>query len=256
VRALLVDGTNIVMRYAFAALGDRQAEASDNDQSRVLGSVERAMRDCAAEFSCSHLIVALDSPAPSWRRAKYPTYKTNRSISTADWSHRLHVWCETAGIRTEHFTSFEADDVIATLATRIVRYGDVFALSGDSDLLVLAAIGIGCVQFGGKGEPRWILRSAKWVAEKYGIASAALLTDFKALVGEPGENIPGVPGIGPAKARKLLTDYGSVAAMLSGKVLDAEPATTMFELVTLRCDLPIRPIKPSDCRLQRMAVAS
>lgn len=251
-KILLVDGTNLVMRYASAMVPNLD-EAVPDDVARVCRGVEKAVRECSGTFAeCSHAIVALDS-TDSWRKREYPEYKANRFGTTGVWSNRLAIHCGARGLYTLRSPGFEADDVIATLVARAGRAGYPSAvLSGDSDLLALASLYCDVWQFGRANEPRFVRRSMEWIAEKYEIDSSVHLTGFKALVGEPGDNLPGLPGIGPVKARKLLRQHGSVEALLSSGALTAEQTeqlTLMLHLVRLREDVPLDPVQPWRCKL-------
>jgi DNA polymerase-1 len=137
-----------------------------------------------------------------------------------------------------------------------VRAGKLVAiLSGDSDLLQLATLGVLCYQFGRAGvEARFVNRPMQWIREKYEIPSAGQLPAYKALVGEPGDGLPGVPGIGPVKAKKLLHQYETTTALCDSMAIDTPTFLAALDLVTLREDVPIDPIPPALCRInpQRM----
>lgn len=249
---LLVDGSNLVMRAAFG--GDIEPRVA---VPVATGLIKRAADICGA----THLVIALDVPGvASWRKQKLPAYKAHRTRDTAAWFIAAHAeWSDT---RKHHWyvegvEAFEADDVIATLALRAKGRGEVFICSGDSDLLPLTAQGFTVLkpENGGKFKPM----HAADVCARYQIAAPELLRDLKALMGESGDNIPGVPGIGPAKAAKLLAEFKTFAGVIEAakscattdlmKVAQHRAAAELaYELVGLRTDAPILPLKPSDCR--------
>jgi DNA polymerase-1 len=255
-RILLVDGTNIVMRYAHAMasqiIHEPDNSAVSGDVERVVSACVKAVRECAKAAICPYCVVAFDGP-DSWRKERYPDYKAKRDVSTRRWSEALQSACDRNGIFTVRCDRFEADDVIATLNRRIAERDMLRAvLSGDSDLLVLASEQCDVYQFGRKGEERYQRRSPEWICEKYGIASPQQLRAFKAIVGEPGEGIPGLDGYGPVKARALLERWGTVENLLESQALseaNRERLLLMLELVTLRTDVPVDAISPSACRL-------
>jgi 5'-3' exonuclease len=257
-RLLLVDGTNIVMRYAHAMMphGSVQLpEESDVTRERasdVLRAVERAIRECAVHADATHAIVAIDR-GETWRRAPLATYKASRAGGTSWWSDRLADRLESNGKRSVSQSGFEEDDLIATLNHRANANGYPTAvLSGDSDLLVLASELCDVYQFGRNDEPRFVKRTPDWIAQKYQIASPAELRDFKAIVGEPGESLPGLDGYGPVKARTLLARFGSLEGILDSVALTSaqhERLMLMRDLVTLRTDVPLDAIPPAVCRL-------
>lgn len=257
-RLLLVDGTNIVMRYAHAmapdVVRDSEHPGIEEATARVASACVRAIVECADVSGSSHAIVTFDS-GNSWRKARYPEYKTHRTVSTRRWSESLRSACDMNHVHTVVCEGFEADDVIATLERRARESGRRTAvLSGDSDLLVLASESCHVYQFGRKDEPRYAWRTQEWICAKYGIRSPSLLRDFKSIVGEPGDALTGIPGYGPKKALQLLERFGSADALLDSLALteaNREILGLMLELVTLRVDAPVAAISPGDCRISK-----
>jgi 5'-3' exonuclease len=252
-RLLLVDGTNVAVRYAFAILGEQQVNPEPGDTLKVMRSVERALRDCAEETKCGHAIVALDSGGETWRKALFPEYKATRKASTSSWSAALSAYLSGAGWLCLEAAGFEADDIIATLAVRASERGHRPAvLSSDSDLLQLAGEFAAVYQFGGKGEPRYVERSPVWVTERYGLRDAAQLALYKALVGESSDNLPGVSGVGPKKAAHLLSLFRSREEIETAGVFaktKREQLALMLTLTTLRYDVPLGTFAPSMCAI-------
>lgn len=248
---LLVDAANVLMRCAFG--GDTPPEQST---PMALGMIQRAVNEARA----SHLVIALDYPgAPTWRQLEYPEYKANRTRDTSAWliagasafaSRRWH--CEV-------HAGFEADDIIATIALRAADRSSVVVLSGDSDLLALTAhesIEIMRPISGGQ----FLRFHASDVKEQYRIPAAHLLFDYKAMVGETSDNVPGVPGIGAKRAAQLLHKLGDLEGIIhaggGGYSKDAETvaqhadvARRALRLVSLRVDVPVPPIAPAIARV-------
>lgn len=255
-KILLVDGTNVVMRYAFAMLpdilADRTRKATDADIEKVMKAVDHAIRECAKVAGCTHAIICLDSVGELWRKAVYPDYKKNRNTITAPWVNMLHTWFTAKGWLVLRYPTQEADDLLATLATRIQAAGKSCAvLSGDSDLLALVSPTCNVFQFGRNQEPRYVERDRRAVEIKYGV-TPELLRFYKALVGETGDGIPGVRGVGEKKAAKLLKmatyDHGLLRGLLpthSGSAV--EEFDQMLALVTLNTKVPLDQIAPSQC---------
>jgi DNA polymerase-1 len=235
---LIADGPNAVMRVAGAILGKRLDEPTgaeiDRAVATTLDRLERAREAAGAE----RVIVAFDAPT-SWRKTKYAPYKASRSPErTAAWQTRLR---RAIGDRFACYRAadHEADDVIATLVARAAAHGHrVAVLSSDSDLLALAGAA-SVYQYGAKGEPAFTQRTAEWVCAKYGIADISLLAHYKALVGEQGEGVPGIAGIGPVKARKLLHEHGDLERLIFRVLVPEADARLMLDLVTLRADAPV-----------------
>lgn len=248
---LLVDGTNVVMRCAWG--GDVPAERA---VPIALGMLERAVR----EFGATHCIVAFDS-ATSWRRELFDGYKANRAgRDTASFASAFRLQLEVDGYCCVDADGFEADDILATLAARVARI-PVVILSGDSDLLSCADDHVRVAQPAGQGTFRVLGPSE--VCEKYGIPAVSALPAYKALVGEPGDGIPGVHQIGPKRASSLLQQHLTLNAILvagggAGTAYDAatgrvaahaDQVRLAYRLATLRRDVPLAIVPADRCRV-------
>jgi DNA polymerase-1 len=253
-RLLIVDGSNIVMRAAFG--GDI---APDRSIPIASGIIERATR----EWEATHLVIALDGAksGPSWRKELFAEYKANRERDTSAWLQAAFGAWVKQGWWVEECAGYEADDVIATVATRALASGifaAVMILSGDSDVLPLIEKGTQIIKPLDGGKFRQVLEDD--VLKRYGVSSA-LLPQLKALMGEPGDNVPGVDGIGPVRGTKLLRDHQSVEGVIahgSGPLRNkysamvaaqADVARRALKLVTLAIDAPVIRIQPSGCAL-------
>jgi DNA polymerase-1 len=233
-RLLLVDGTNVVMRCASI-----QSAAPSVAIEMAVAIVRRAVRTVDA----THLVVAFDAPGESVRRAVYPAYKANRTTDTSSWVEAGTAAFTAAGIHCAAAHGYEADDVIATIAGR--ARGPVEILSGDSDLLALAWVNVRVWRFD-KNAPGGIsCATAEDVCRKYGIPTPAHLTLYKALVGEKGDNVPGMPGIGPVRASKMIAEFGDLPTMQKLGVL-GEHAAWIEKAVTLLTLYDFAPVPPID----------
>lgn len=217
----------------------------------MLLSVEWALLDAANDTSSPHAVVALDSPR-SWRKAEFADYKAGRPEgNTAPWSLRLGGHLAQRGWCCLSADSFEADDVLATVAARAVAAGHrVSVLSGDSDLFQLTSDACTVYRFGKKSEPRFAACSPEWIAAKYQIPAGANVARYvalwKALVGEPGDNLPGVRGVGPVKARAVLKLYPTAEQIIESGVVSRKQFEQQLRLVTLREDVPLGEIRPRE----------
>lgn len=263
-RFLLVDGTNVVMRYAFAMLPDvmsseKRTPLTPEDVEKVMAAVEHSIRKCADTAGCTHAIIAVDSAVDSWRKAIFPEYKKARPPITSEWSNRLHMYLSARGWLVLRQPSYEADDILATLSARLTAAAKGHTiLSGDSDLLACVSSLCTVMQFGRGDEPRYVPRPSAFVMEKYGVLPMHLRL-FKALVGEPGDGVPGVRGVGPKKAAKLLVQSVGDHEILRGLVnLHSGTALAEFDqmlaCVTLNAKVPLDPIAPSRCAIPEVPV--
>lgn len=248
-RLLLVDGGNILIRCAFGGSIEPQRSTPV-----AVGMIERAIKDVEA----SHVIIAADcSRADSWRRAEYPEYKADRTRDTGPWMLAGAAAFRERGWIVKGAATFEADDVIATLAVRAVDRMVVVVLSNDSDLLPLCTLPNCLVVRPGKDHE---LVTEADVFQKFGVKPGQL-ADYKALVGEPGDHVPGVPGIGAKRAAKMLSRWPNLDAIIQvGKDFGNPDATIVaryedearraLRLVKLRLDVPLPPINPSECAVK------
>lgn len=253
-------------REAGVSTSEGFALATADDRLDVAAEALARILELAGELDAGGLVLAFDPPVPSWRAARFPDYKGHRSTDTGPWietarsAYRaIRLACLTAFRRVGDGTEgYEADDVIATLAHRVAGTGrKVAILSNDSDLLQLAAPTVECWQIAQHPVRfRWVSPAA--VCAKYGIGRPDQLADYKALVGEPGDNLPGVRGIGPKRAAAYLADHERVARMKDVFVERARggedgaaawaDACRIRGLCALRTDVPLPPIPPDRCR--------
>jgi 5'-3' exonuclease len=163
------------------------------------------------------IVLVFDSKGKNFRHEMYPDYKANRGPCPEDLVPQFDLIREAAtayGIDQIEAPAFEADDVIATLATMAREEGiNVHVLSGDKDLMQLVTPpgeepSINMI------DPKEMIRvTYDVVVDKFGVPPA-LLGDVLALAGDKSDNIPGVPGIGPKIASTLINEYGSLGVLL------------------------------------------
>ncbi|MDE2103426.1 MAG: hypothetical protein KGL39_39660 [Patescibacteria group bacterium] len=245
---LIIDGSNVVMRCAFG--GEVAPEPAVRTATNM---VERAAR----ELRATHLILALDCPGvPNWRRQLFPDYKAHRTVDTYPWIDAAAKEWSRRDWFIEAIDGYEADDLIATLALRAKPRARVTVLSGDTDVLPLVEDNIAIVKpvNGGRFEPV----TYRGVCERYGVRAPGRLVDLKALTGETGDNVPGVDGIGPVRAQKLLGIYECLEGVIDAGVRNAckfsvrvaaaaDIARLSYRLVSLVRNAPIEPIAPAHC---------
>jgi DNA polymerase-1 len=153
----------------------------------------------------------------TFRHREFPAYKAERSAAPDALSAQFPVLrelLEALGCPVHGAPGFEADDVLATLARELDARGeDVLIASGDRDLLQAVRDRVHVLFVGRRGGPEELYDRAA-VMRRFGIAPEQL-PSFTALVGDPSDNIPKVPGIGPRTASALLAKYGDVAVLLA-----------------------------------------
>ncbi len=170
-----------------------------------------------AEEQPTHVIAAFDKGMPAHRVALYPQYKAQRQTMPEDLRGQFALVrrvLDTYGIPIAEIEGEEADDVIATLATKAEEQGaQTLVLTGDLDLLQVVDDRTTVL-----ATRRGITDLARYdsaaVRERFGL-NPSQLTDYRGLKGDPSDNLPGVPGIGEKTASKLLQSAGTLDALVA-----------------------------------------
>lgn len=213
-RLVLVDGHGLAYR-AYHALPPTLATSSGEPTHVVFGFTSMLL-EVLNDFEPDYVIVCFDS-GKSFRHELYEQYKAHRPETPDDLRHQLErIRQLLAAFRIPIVVreGYEADDLIGTLAKQAIeRELEVFVVTGDTDLLQLVDDHVRVILPGRQrfGEYRVYDRQA--VLDRYGFPPERL-PEFKALVGDPSDNIPGVPGIGEKTATRLLQQFPSLEAML------------------------------------------
>jgi DNA polymerase-1 len=235
-QALLIDGHNLIFR-GFSSVPKSITDPEGRPVNGVygmLGTLLRLIRDRAA----THCAIAFDMPEiPTFRHKAFPAYQGQRGpLGGADaenfaWQvDQAKLVLALVGLRTLTAPGFEADDIIGTLAAMGVAAGiPSVIVSTDRDLQQLARPMVR-VLIPGKA-PLEI--GPDEVKERLGIAPHRIV-DWKALAGDPSDNIPGVPGIGSKTAIVLVEQFGSWRKVYEN--LDAVSARQRAALEAGRAD--------------------
>jgi DNA polymerase-1 len=163
----------------------------------------------------THVAVAFDRGEPTFRHEQYVEYKATRKETPADFRNQLSLIFEVLdvlGIQRLSVPGFEADDLIATLATQAADDMDVLIVTGDRDVLQLVTDRV-TVLYTMRGISEMARFTPAAVEAKYGLTPAQY-PDFAALRGDPSDNLPGIPGVGEKTATKWIAEYGSLAALV------------------------------------------
>lgn len=210
----LLDGHSLAYR-AFFALPETLATASGQVTNAVFGFTSMLIKLLDEEHPDA-IAVAWDVKGPTFRTEAYEAYKGQREKAPDLFLSQLPLIDEvldTMDITQIRISGYEADDVIATLATRAHDAGwDVKIVTGDRDAFQLIEPGI-TVLYNRRGITDMVRADATWLKERYGI-NPDRYVDYAALRGDPSDNLPGVPGVGEKTAAKLIDKYGTVDAVL------------------------------------------
>lgn len=160
-----------------------------------------------------YAVAAFDRPEPTKRDELYEDYKATRPPTPDPLIEQLkeaHTLLEQFGIKTIEEPGYEADDIIATLALKFADDNtQAEVMSGDLDSLQMVDKDNIVVRVPKKGISETIVYSETEVEERFGVSPRAL-ADYKGLVGDTSDNIPGVSGIGPKTAAELIKSYGTI----------------------------------------------
>jgi DNA polymerase-1 len=163
-----------------------------------------------------YIAAAFDRQEPTFREKEYKEYKITRAPTATELVSQL-IECrelfKTFGIKTFEFPGFEADDIVFALAQKFSAKGlKVFILSGDRDLLQAVDDNKIQVIMPQRGISDILIYDEISVMGKFGV-SPKQFADYKGLVGDTSDNIPGVPGIGPKTATNLIGEYKSLEGL-------------------------------------------
>jgi DNA polymerase-1 len=250
---LIVDAQSLAGRAASVAEGDPVGGA------RLWCQM---VRGAAMDLEATHVIAAWDHDGPTFRHVLFPSYKHRRTGTMRQRIAPIREVVESTGITSVSVAEFEGDDCVASLLAQFRSTARVTLLSNDSDLLQFVADDVTVATYVGVGKGPRGMRVKPWTADdvqtRFGV-TPALLPAFKALCGEVGDDIPGVPNIGKETAIKLLRRWRSLekaveaSEFVSHRDLTARLAgqqaqvQLMLQLTTIRQDAPLPPLSLSQC---------
>jgi DNA polymerase I len=208
---LLIDGNSLTYR-AFFALPTDLATASGQVTNAVFGFTSmlvNLLRDHGSE----RVAVAFDRPEPTFRHERVPSYKANREAAPDILRQQVGLVrqvVESLGIPIVEAPGFEADDVIATLATQARDQDqDVLVVTGDRDTYQLVEDPHIKVLYNRRGVSDYVLYDESGIEERTGVPPERYVW-FAALRGDTSDNLAGVPGVGDKTAAKLVNAYGDI----------------------------------------------
>ncbi|OHV03086.1 DNA polymerase I [Mycobacterium talmoniae] len=248
---MLLDGNSLAFR-AFYALPAENFKTQGGLTTNAVYGFTAMLINLLRDETPTHIAAAFDVSRQTFRAERYPEYKANRSATPDEFRGQIDITKEVLGalgITVLAEAGFEADDLIATLATQAEKEGyRVLVVTGDRDSLQLVSDDV-TVLYPRKGVSELTRFTPEAVVEKYGLTPAQY-PDFAALRGDPSDNLPGIPGVGEKTATKWIAEYGSLQGLVDnvdtvkGKVGDALRANLAAvvlnrELTDLVKDVPL-----------------
>lgn len=224
-RLIVIDSNSLIHRayHALPPLTTKKGELVNAVYGFLLVFF-RAIR----EFHPAFVVAVFDFPAPTFRHKKFKKYKAKRPRAPEELYHQIPLTKEILkdfNVSIFEKKGFEADDIIGTisfLAPKKQSFPEIetIVLSGDSDVLQLINKNTKVYNLR-RGVKDTVLYDESVIKEKYGILPFQLL-DFKALKGDPSDNIPGVTGIGEKTALKLIKEFGDLENLYKEIDTDSE----------------------------------
>lgn len=248
-RLLILDGNSLMNRafYALPPLTNKEGLHTN----AIYGFITMLLK-MKEEINPNYIVTTFDRKAPTFRHKEYSDYKAGRKKMPEELFEQFAVLKELLSklaINIYEIDGFEADDLIGTLACFAKeRNIEVYIVTGDRDALQLADDNVKVV-INKKGMTEKEIYDKNRMIEEFGVTPLQFI-DVKGLMGDTSDNIPGVPGIGPKTAFKLIQDYGSVENVLNNideikgnKVKEnlrqyAEQAVFSKKLATIMTNVP------------------
>ncbi len=244
----LIDGSSQMYR-AYHAFRGRGLSNQEGHTTHAVYVFVMMLRKLLADHRPSYIVASFDLAGPTFRDEIAADYKATRAAMPDDLAEQIawvHDACEAMGVPILTSPGYEADDVIGTVALKAAARGfQVVIVSIDKDFFQLVRDGIRV--YDPRDDGTWY--DERGVVEKFGVGPDRVI-DVLALVGDTSDNVAGVPGIGKKGAVELVTEYGSLDALLE-RVDELKPrqrealsshradALQSRELVTIRTDVPL-----------------
>jgi DNA polymerase-1 len=263
-RLVLFDG-NALLHRAFHALPPLTLRKSGEMVGAVYGFAQMLLK-VINELKPSHYAIAFDMKGPTFRHKLFDQYKIHRPATPKELVGqlgRVRQLVEAFNIPIFEMEGYEADDLLGTLSHQASDQDvETVIVTGDADAMQLVSPKVRVLY----PKPRkafsdTTLFDEAAVKEKYGVKPEQI-ADLKGLVGDPSDNIPGVPGVGAKTAVKLIEQFGSVEGIYK-HIDEVEPeklrallgeneaiARQSQELATIVSDMPVK-LKLDDCRVSQ-----
>jgi len=213
-RLVIIDGYSLLYRAFFAT---RMLSTADGRPTNALFGFANMLFYLLENTRPDAIVVALDAPGKTFRHAEYQEYKGTRREMPPELVTQVQVAREmiaALGIPTLESVGYEADDIVGTISRLGEENGyDTTIVTGDLDALQLVDDHVS-VMTNKQGVSEVVVYDPEAVQRRYGFGPR-YIPDYKALVGDTSDNIPGVPGIGEKSATLLIQEFGPVEEILS-----------------------------------------
>ena len=213
-RLVIIDGNSLVNRAYYAI--QRPMITKEGVYTQGIFGFLNMLTKIRSDYSPTHMLVAYDRKAPTFRHIEYTDYKAGRKKMPPELAMQLPLLKEilsAMGIFQYETDGFEADDIIGTTARMAEEAGiQTYIITGDRDALQLATDKTSVI-ITKKGISEFKLYDDAAMKEEYGFDHEQFI-DYKALRGDSSDNIPGIAGIGEKTAIKLIQQFGSLENLI------------------------------------------
>jgi len=260
---LLVDGHNVFIR-AYSGLARQDFRNSDGIATWGVYGFLNTLTAMTRRYQPSHVLITFDKGKSKKRLELYPQYKANRDKSSKERIEKkkatgeideflpqfnlLFEFLEVMGVPYLRIDGVEADDILAKATVELrPLFEKVVIISADHDIMQLVRSNVIVVKpsLSQSRDIKEEVFTIEKVIEQWGVEPWRL-PEVWALMGDKGDNIPGVPGIGPVKAKKLIQAFGNFEkALESEKINEYEPTVRRaLDLIKLdgKDDIPFPPL--------------
>ena len=250
-RIVIIDGNSLINR-AYYAIKKPMITKNGLYTHAVYGFINMLTK-IIKDYEPGYLTVAFDMKAPTFRHIEFEDYKAGRKKMPPELAMQMPLLKEVLSamnVKIYEIDGYEADDIIGSLTKYSEGKGlSPLIITGDKDELQLVSENT-TVLITKKGISEFDFFTPEKVFEKYGF-SADKIIDFKGLMGDPSDNIPGVPGVGEKTAQKLIIEYGTIENLIDNihtssneklrdKILDNTTIALMSKrLATIHLEVPI-----------------
>jgi len=261
---LLMDGHAMVFR-AWFSIPERLSNTAGVDTRGVYGFMNTFIK-VINDHKPSHVALTFDPPGKTFRDELFPAYKAQRPPAPDDLHAQIPMLKDVMGafgVPVFEIPRYEADDAIGTIAKQATEQGiETLIVTGDADQLQLVSETVKLLMYTGFGETK--IYDVEAVVERYGGLGPDSVADLKALMGDPSDNIPGVPGVGQKAAQGVLLGpryvealYEDLDAVLETGIRGAKRVKGLLEehrdeafrgktLTTIVTDVPGLEFKPEE----------
>jgi len=214
-KIIIIDGNSLINR-AYYALQRPMITKTGLYTHGVYGFLNM-LNKINSDYQPDYMAVAFDRKAPTFRHLEFQDYKAGRKKMPPELAMQLPLLKEVLDamrVKMLEIDGFEADDIIGTVARKAEAEGmESLIISGDKDELQLAT-NVTKVLITKKGISEFELYDHDAMVEKYGFTPEQFI-DYKGLMGDQSDNIPGIPGVGEKTAQKLILEYGSITELIA-----------------------------------------